>query len=179
MGKAIESKDTEDDQQWLTFWVVFPLVAAAEKVSWILIYIPFFYELKLALVCYLMFFNGAATVYPTFLRPLFRDNEKQIDALAQNAKEQMADGLETAREAAVKRAADAREKLGDAEFYKQAGANAADFIQKYGSAAYETAMAMNKNDEKAPSQAEQWERQQEKPNTSAVNVVQPEEKKQK
>eukprot|EP00531_Pseudo-nitzschia_arenysensis_P014169 CAMPEP_0116154802 /NCGR_PEP_ID=MMETSP0329-20121206/21972_1 /TAXON_ID=697910 /ORGANISM="Pseudo-nitzschia arenysensis, Strain B593" /LENGTH=651 /DNA_ID=CAMNT_0003651801 /DNA_START=30 /DNA_END=1984 /DNA_ORIENTATION=+ len=58
---AIESPGGDDDQQWLTYWVMF------------VEYFPDFhvyYQLKLIFIVWLMFFDGAATVYRMIRRRL-------------------------------------------------------------------------------------------------------------
>lgn len=53
--KAIESKGTDDDTQWLTYWVVYALFSILDTfASYILYWIPFFYPLKLAFLLWCM-----------------------------------------------------------------------------------------------------------------------------
>jgi receptor expression-enhancing protein 5/6 len=53
--KAIESKETDDDTQWLTYWVVYSLFNIFDSFAGIILYwIPFFYPLKLAFLLWCM-----------------------------------------------------------------------------------------------------------------------------
>ena len=80
--KAIESKRTDDDVQWLTYWVVFGLFKVIEFFTDLLLhYIPFYYAFKAVAILYLVLptFNGATVLYKSFLRPWLVVNESQID----------------------------------------------------------------------------------------------------
>lgn len=60
--RAIESSSTDDDKQWLTYWVVFAIFCFLENISdWILYWIPFYHPLKLSFLIYCMLpqFQGA------------------------------------------------------------------------------------------------------------------------
>jgi receptor expression-enhancing protein 5/6 len=53
--RAIESRQTEDDTQWLTYWVVYAFFNLLDSLSsYILYWIPFFYPLKLVLLLWCM-----------------------------------------------------------------------------------------------------------------------------
>ncbi|KAL3693297.1 hypothetical protein R1sor_006948 [Riccia sorocarpa] len=66
---AIESLGKEDDAQWLTYWVIFYSfveLGFERLLSWI----PFWYELKLVAVAWLVLppFRGAAFIYDNYVR---------------------------------------------------------------------------------------------------------------
>ena len=64
--KAIESRGTEDDTQWLTYWVVFATFSILEAtVMFVLEYIPFYFVVKTCFMGWLFHpkFMGAALVY--------------------------------------------------------------------------------------------------------------------
>lgn len=67
---AIETPGGDDDQQWLTFWLILVLTMLTERaVARVLLSkVPFYYELKLGLLVWLLFFDGATVVYRRFLR---------------------------------------------------------------------------------------------------------------
>ena len=48
---AVESPSVTDDIQWLTYWIVFAVINAAELIT---AYIPMYWHLKSALIVYLM-----------------------------------------------------------------------------------------------------------------------------
>lgn len=72
--QAIESKSPLDDQQWLTYWVLYSLITLFELTFLKLIeWLPFWSYAKLILTCWLVipYFSGAAYVYEHFVRPVF------------------------------------------------------------------------------------------------------------
>ena len=62
---AIESPGGDDDQQWLTFWIMLVASMVLEQTfaRVLLSKIPFYYQAKLIFILWLMFFDGAAKVY--------------------------------------------------------------------------------------------------------------------
>ncbi|KAL1541613.1 HVA22-like protein a [Salvia divinorum] len=70
--RAIETKTGADDQQWLTYWVLYSMITLFEDtfaalVEWLTLW-PY---AKLILSCWLVFphYNGAAYVYERCVRP--------------------------------------------------------------------------------------------------------------
>ena len=62
---AIETPGGDDDQQWLTFWLMFVGAMFLEETCArvLLSRFPLYYQAKLVFVAWLLFFGGAATVY--------------------------------------------------------------------------------------------------------------------
>lgn len=82
--KAIESKETDDDKQWLTYWTVFSLFIILELFCGVFLrFIPFYFFIKLAFLIWLFMPNtqGAVFVYNNFLRKLFKQYEKDLDEI--------------------------------------------------------------------------------------------------
>lgn len=72
--KAIESKSRTDDQQWLTYWVLYSMITLFELTFAKLIEcLPFWPYAKLTATCWLVlpYFNGAAYFYEHYIRPMF------------------------------------------------------------------------------------------------------------
>ncbi|OAY84841.1 HVA22-like protein a [Ananas comosus] len=72
--KAIETKTPVDDQQWLTYWVLYSLITLFELTfAKVIEWLPFWSYMKLIFNCWLVlpYFNGAAYVYQNFVRPMF------------------------------------------------------------------------------------------------------------
>ncbi|XP_068636839.1 HVA22-like protein a [Aristolochia californica] len=72
--RAIESKSPVDDQQWLTYWVLYSMITLFELTfAKIIEWLPFWPYAKLVLTCWLVipYFSGAAYVYEHFVRPMF------------------------------------------------------------------------------------------------------------
>ncbi|XP_059655872.1 HVA22-like protein a [Cornus florida] len=73
--KAIETKSRADDQQWLTYWVMYSLMTLFELTfANVLEWFPIWPYAKLIATCWLVLpqFNGAAYVYQHFVRPFYR-----------------------------------------------------------------------------------------------------------
>lgn len=81
--KAIESPESDDDKQWLTYWVVFAIFRVLDDWSDVLFsWLPFYYPIKLAFLIFLFApqTKGALTIYEKAIRPFFKENEARIDA---------------------------------------------------------------------------------------------------
>ncbi|KAM6549827.1 hypothetical protein CsatB_021503 [Cannabis sativa] len=67
--RAIESPSSLDDQQWLTYWVLYSFMALFELSCWkVLQWVPFWGYMKLLFCMWLVFFNGAAYIYGNIVR---------------------------------------------------------------------------------------------------------------
>jgi receptor expression-enhancing protein 5/6 len=69
---AIESPFKEDDQQWLTYWVLYSLVSLVEMAAWpVIAWIPFYSTIKLLIASWLVLpqFRGGIILYEKFVRP--------------------------------------------------------------------------------------------------------------
>ncbi|KAI0506985.1 hypothetical protein KFK09_013103 [Dendrobium nobile] len=76
--KAIETKSPIDDQQWLTYWVLYSLLTLFELTCAKLIeWLPFWPYAKLIFSCWLVlpYFSGAAYVYQHYVRTIFLQNQ--------------------------------------------------------------------------------------------------------
>ncbi|KAF5194538.1 Hva22 [Thalictrum thalictroides] len=73
--RAMESTSKVDDEQWLAYWILYSFLTLAEMVlEPILTWIPIWYDIKLAMVAWLVLpqFRGAAFVYEKFVREQLR-----------------------------------------------------------------------------------------------------------
>eukprot|EP00271_Cylindrocystis_brebissonii_P004635 TRINITY_DN1640_c0_g1_i1.p2 TRINITY_DN1640_c0_g1~~TRINITY_DN1640_c0_g1_i1.p2 ORF type:complete len:161 (-),score=46.35 TRINITY_DN1640_c0_g1_i1:670-1152(-) len=85
--KAIESGGTEDDTQWLTYWVVYSFVHFIEFFFlFILEWVPLYSTIKLLFITWMVLpqFNGATYIYRTQIRRFFMENQKDVDASIAN-----------------------------------------------------------------------------------------------
>uniref|UniRef100_A0A1D1YCV2 HVA22-like protein n=1 Tax=Anthurium amnicola TaxID=1678845 RepID=A0A1D1YCV2_9ARAE len=76
--RAIETKSRADDQQWLTYWVLYSLITLFELTfAKVIELLPFWSYAKLILNCWLVlpYFSGAAYVYQHYVRPLFMNTQ--------------------------------------------------------------------------------------------------------
>lgn len=83
--KAIESKEKDDDTQWLTYWVVYATFSLVEFFTDIfLFWIPFYAFFKCIFLLYCMapsHWNGSIALYRGFIRPFILSHEKEIDSV--------------------------------------------------------------------------------------------------
>ncbi|EGR31443.1 TB2 HVA22 family protein, putative [Ichthyophthirius multifiliis] len=80
--KAIETKDDNDDKQWLTYWVVFGFLHIFDApLGWLLSFFPFYYPLKLMFYIFLFYpkTKGALKIYNSFLREKISKYQSFID----------------------------------------------------------------------------------------------------
>ncbi|KIM32958.1 hypothetical protein M408DRAFT_189793 [Serendipita vermifera MAFF 305830] len=95
--KAIETKGTDDDIQWLTYWVVFGFFNFLESIALrpVLYYFPFYYAFKTLFVLWLQLpaTKGARTLYINVLRPVMANTKKQTKGHYAPAETATADDL--------------------------------------------------------------------------------------
>ncbi|XP_078433542.1 HVA22-like protein a [Wolffia australiana] len=71
--RAIETRSRADDQQWLTYWVLYSFITLFELTfSKFIELLPFWSYAKLTLNCWLVlpYFSGAAYFYEHYVRPV-------------------------------------------------------------------------------------------------------------
>ncbi|KCV70693.1 hypothetical protein H696_03046 [Fonticula alba] len=86
--KAIESKETEDDKLWLTYWVVYAFFSTIEYfISFILLLFPGYFFIKLVFLVYLFspWTHGSVMIYDKILSPFLRKHEHRVDAALNQA----------------------------------------------------------------------------------------------
>jgi len=105
--KALESKNKEDDTQWLMYWVVFALFSVVEFFSDILVgWVPFYWLSKcLFLVWCMSPMDGSTIIYKKIILPFFLKHEPALDNIVNKGKEKMSkfagDALEKAKDIAA------------------------------------------------------------------------------
>ncbi|XP_053484647.1 receptor expression-enhancing protein 6-like [Ictalurus furcatus] len=86
--KAIESRNKEDDTQWLTYWVVYGIFSVAEFFSDIFLYwFPFYYAGKCVFLLWCMApvsWNGSQLIYTRVVRPFFLQHEAALDSMVKD-----------------------------------------------------------------------------------------------
>ncbi|KAJ0111401.1 hypothetical protein Patl1_01486 [Pistacia atlantica] len=69
--RAIESPSTLDDQQWLTYWIIYSLITLFELSCYkVLAWLPFWPYIKLLFCMWLVLpmFHGAAYIYANYIK---------------------------------------------------------------------------------------------------------------
>lgn len=83
--KAIESRNKDDDTQWLTYWVVYGLFSIVEFFSDIFLsWFPFYYAGKCVFLLWCMApvsWNGSAMLYERVVRPAFLQHQTAMDSV--------------------------------------------------------------------------------------------------
>ncbi|TYI46129.1 hypothetical protein E1A91_D13G084900v1 [Gossypium mustelinum] len=77
--KAIETRSNNDDQQWLTYWVLYSLITLFELTfAKVLEWFPIWPYAKLIFTCWLVLpqFSGAKYVYRHFIRPFYMNPQR-------------------------------------------------------------------------------------------------------
>eukprot|EP00296_Roombia_truncata_P008383 JP446863.1.p2 GENE.JP446863.1~~JP446863.1.p2 ORF type:complete len:127 (-),score=45.99 JP446863.1:213-593(-) len=78
--KALETKEEDDDTQWLTYWVIFAYFNMLEYfVDFILSYFSYYFFVKLFFFLWLAHGNGSVKVYKAVIRPIFLKIEGPLD----------------------------------------------------------------------------------------------------
>jgi len=91
--RALETKETDDDKQWLTYWTVYGIFTFIDLFShFFLKYIPFYFILKIFFLIWLFLpsFKGATVIYNKIIIKLFNKYRPQIDEF-ENTIEKKAD----------------------------------------------------------------------------------------
>jgi receptor expression-enhancing protein 5/6 len=112
--KAIESPETEDDTQWLTYWVVFSGFSLLETFADVLAeYFPMYYAFKFAFLIWLSAPNtrGAEFLYNTVVRPFLMENEAKIDRTLKQAEKAAAEVADATKEIAHEKGGDLLEEV--------------------------------------------------------------------
>ncbi|KAL0364669.1 UNVERIFIED_CONTAM: HVA22-like protein a [Sesamum angustifolium] len=80
--RAVETRSAVDDQQWLTYWVLYSMITLFELTFAKLIeWLPFWSYAKLFFTCWLVipYFSGAAYVYEHLVRPYLVTRQKTVN----------------------------------------------------------------------------------------------------
>lgn len=80
--KALQSVGTADDVQWLTYWIVYGSVQTLEgPLLWLLLWIPFYYELKFLFILWLVMpqTKGAEYLYEHHFKPFLMAYGSKLD----------------------------------------------------------------------------------------------------
>ncbi|OQS07295.1 hypothetical protein THRCLA_00705 [Thraustotheca clavata] len=86
--KALNTNDSNDDTQWLTYWVVYSAFNLTEQFTDIFLsWIPFYFFLKIAFLvwCYHPSTLGANTIYQSVIKPNLIGHVEKIDAALKKA----------------------------------------------------------------------------------------------
>ncbi|XP_064423004.1 receptor expression-enhancing protein 2 [Latimeria chalumnae] len=114
--KAVKTKNVKEYVKWMMYWIVFAFFTTAETLTDIILsWFPFYFELKIAFVIWLLspYTKGSSVLYRKFVHPTLSNKEKEIDEYITQAKDRSYEtmmrfgkrGLNLAANAAVTAAA--------------------------------------------------------------------------
>lgn len=87
--KALRSEGKEDDEQWLTYWVVYGSLSLFESfIDGMLFWLPFYFIFKMAFLAwaYSPQYRGAQVIYAKILGPIFVGIEKEVEEVERSIK---------------------------------------------------------------------------------------------
>ena len=99
---ALESKGTDDDKQWLTYWVCYGVFSIIDQFAGIILsFIPFYFFLKLIFLVYLFHpgTQGAKTVYNNYLSGYVKQYRSQLEQVEKSVSDKIAGASSAAGEA--------------------------------------------------------------------------------
>ncbi|XP_051869656.1 receptor expression-enhancing protein 2-like isoform X2 [Pristis pectinata] len=122
--KAVKTKNVKEYVKWMMYWIVFAFFTTAETLTDIILsWFPFYFELKIAFVIWLLspYTKGSSVLYRKFVHPTLSSKEKEIDEYISQAKDRSYQtmmrfgkrGLNLAANAAVTAAAKGQGVLSD------------------------------------------------------------------
>ena len=88
--EALESETHEDDEELLTYWIVFGVVYSLDEMfRFVFSFIPMYHLIRYAilLALYAPQFNGAQILYRRAIRPFFMNYRTEIDKVVQPIEE--------------------------------------------------------------------------------------------
>jgi len=82
--KALRSPGKEDDEYWLTYWVVYGSLSLFESfIDGVFFWLPFYFIFKIIFLgwAYHPQYKGAQVIYEKFLGPIFVGVEKEVQEI--------------------------------------------------------------------------------------------------
>ena len=121
--QALETQSTDDDKEWLTYWIIFGIFTLLDDFAgFLLSMIPYYFWIKLAFFVYLFapMTKGSQTIYNTVVKPLLDQYKDKIEGLISDIKGSAADAVSQAKTEALKQVQDPKNFARAAEVYSSA-----------------------------------------------------------
>ena len=121
--QALETQSTDDDKEWLTYWIIFGIFTLLDDFAgFLLSMIPYYFWIKLAFFVYLFapMTKGSQTIYNTVVKPLLDQYKDKIEGLISDIKGSAADAVSQAKKEALKLVQDPKNFARAAEVYSSA-----------------------------------------------------------
>ncbi|KAM6468757.1 receptor expression-enhancing protein 2 isoform 2-T2 [Liasis olivaceus] len=84
--KAVKTKNVKEYVKWMMYWIVFAFFTTAETLTDIILsWFPFYFELKIAFVIWLLspYTKGSSVLYRKFVHPTLSNKEKGQGVLSE------------------------------------------------------------------------------------------------
>jgi receptor expression-enhancing protein 5/6 len=123
--QALETEKTEDDKEWLTYWIIFGIFTLLDDfLGFLLNLIPYYFWFKLLFFVYLFApqTKGSLTIFYVAVKPLLDQYKDQIDGLIRDIKGSAGEIAKGAKEEALKQMQDPKNLARAAQAYGQAQA---------------------------------------------------------
>ncbi|XP_061091145.1 receptor expression-enhancing protein 2-like [Conger conger] len=88
--KAVKTKNVKEYVKWMMYWIVFAFFTTAETLTDIILsWFPFYFELKIAFVIWLLspYTKGSSLLYRKFVHPTLSKREPEIDEYLTQARD--------------------------------------------------------------------------------------------
>ena len=121
--QALETQSTDDDKEWLTYWIIFGIFTLLDDFAgFLLSMIPYYFWIKLAFFVYLFapMTKGSQTIYNKVVKPLLDQYKDKIEGLISDIKGSAADAVSQAKKEALKQVQDPKNFARAAEVYSSA-----------------------------------------------------------
>ena len=102
--QALESDGTQDDKEWLTYWIIFGIFSLIDDFfGCILEFIPYYYWIKLAFFIYLLApqTQGAMFIYNNIVKGFLEKNKASIQGLIDDVKGSVNEAASEAKKTAI------------------------------------------------------------------------------
>ena len=108
--RAIETKETDDDKAWLTYWMIYGTLHVLETfLPFIFYFIPYWDWIRLGLFVYMIKFNGAAQIHASVVENLIKEHGDEVSAFFNKfapMASKITESLNAAKDAAIEKATD-------------------------------------------------------------------------
>ena len=121
--QALETHSTDDDKEWLTYWIIFGIFTLLDDFAgFLLSMIPYYFWIKLAFFVYLFapMTKGSQVIYDKVVKPLLDQYKDKIEGLISGIKGSAGDVVSEAKKQALRQAKDPKNFARAAEVYSSA-----------------------------------------------------------
>ena len=107
--QALETENTDDDKEWLTYWIIFGIFTLMDDfLGFLLSLIPYYFWVKLAFFVFLFApqTKGSMIIYDKVVKPFLDIYKKDIEGLISEIKGSAGEAINLAKQEALNKARD-------------------------------------------------------------------------